>query len=71
MNRIAQATNTRLHISFLPQQTEDSTDWQRVKEMTEAEIEASAQADPDCQPADDDFWDDAKVVKPNTDKVSQ
>lgn len=23
LNRIAQATNTRLHISFLPQQTED------------------------------------------------
>ena len=71
LNRVAQATNTRLHISFLPQQTEDSTDWQRVKEMTEAEIEASAKADPDCQPTDDDFWDDAKVVKPNTDKVSQ
>ena len=71
LNRIAQATNTRLHISFLPQQTEDSTDWQRVTEMTEAEIEASAKADPDCQPTDDDFWDDAKVVKPNTHRVSQ
>ena len=70
LNRIAQATNTRLHISFLPQQTEDLTDWQRVKEMTEAEIEANAQADPDCQPTDDDFWADAKVVKPNTHKVS-
>ncbi len=51
-------------------QIQDLTDWKRVKEMTEAEIEANAQADPDCQPTDDDFWDDAKVVKPNTHKVS-
>ena len=52
-------------------QTKDLTDWQKVTEMTEAEIEASAKADPDCQPTDDDFWDDAKVVKPNTHRVSQ
>ena len=71
LNRIAQATNTRLHISFLPQQTEDSTDWKKVTEMTEPQIEASAKTDPDCQPTDDDFWDDAKVVKPNTHRVNQ
>ena len=58
-------------ISNLHQQTEDSTNWKKVTEMTEAEIEASAKADPDCQPTDDDFWDDAKVVKPNTHRVSQ
>ena len=51
-------------------QIQDLTDWKRVKEMTEAEIEANAQTDPDCQPTDDDFWADAKVVKPNTHKVS-
>ena len=51
-------------------QIQDLTDWKRVKEMTEAEIEANAQADPDCQPTDDDFWADAKVVKPNTHKVN-
>jgi hypothetical protein len=39
--------------------------------MTEEEIENLAKADPDCQPTDDDFWDDATVVKPNTHKVSQ
>lgn len=51
-------------------ETEDLTDWKRVKEMTSEEIEANAQADPDCQPTDDDFWADAKVVKPSNHKVS-
>ena len=61
---------TRVSMDKL-KQTEDLTDWKKVTEMTEAEIEASAKADPDCQPTDDDFWDDAKVVKPNTHRVSQ
>jgi hypothetical protein len=52
-------------------QTKDLTDWKKVTEMTEAEIEALAKADPDCQPTDDDFWDDAVVVKPNNHRVSQ
>jgi hypothetical protein len=47
-------------------QIEDLTDWQRVKEMTEEEIQTNANNDPDCQPTNDNFWDDAKVVKPNT-----
>ena len=38
--------------------------------MTEAEIEVFAKADPDCQPTDRDFWNDAKVVKPNSHRVS-
>ena len=52
-------------------QTKDLTNWKKVTEMTEAEIEASAKADPDCQPTDDDFWDDATVVKPNNHWVSK
>ena len=43
----------------------------QVKKMTDEEIEANANDDPDCQPTDDNFWDDAKVVKPNTYRVSQ
>jgi hypothetical protein len=52
-------------------QIQDLTDWERVRKMTDEEIEANANEDPDCQPTDDDFWDDAKVVKPNTYRVSQ
>ena len=40
--------------------------------ITRAEVgEANAKADPDCQPTDDDFWNNATVIKPNTHKVSQ
>jgi hypothetical protein len=52
-------------------QSESLTDWERVKGMTSEEIENLAKADPDCQPTDDDFWDDATVVKPNNHRVSQ
>lgn len=47
------------------------SDWSKVKGMTDEEIEALAKADPDCQPTDDNFWDDATVVKPNNHKVTQ
>ncbi len=51
-------------------QIQDLTDWEKVKQMTEEEIEANANKDLDCQPKDDDFWDDAKVVKANPHRVS-
>ena len=38
------------------------TDWDRVKIMTEAEIDEAAASDPDAQPTDEAFWKDAKVV---------
>lgn len=56
---------TRVSMDEL-KQIKDLTDWKKIKEMTEAEIEVSAKADPDCQPTDDDFWSNAAVVKPNT-----
>jgi hypothetical protein len=52
-------------------QIQDLTDWERVNNMTDEEIEANANNDPDCQATDDDFWDDATVVKPNNHRVSQ
>ena len=61
---------TRLSMDEV-KQSQSLTDWEKVKEMTEEEIEALAKADPDCQPTDDDFWDDATVVKPNNHRVSQ
>ena len=40
------------------------TDWDRVKNMTEAEIDEAAVSDPDAQPTDEAFWKDAQVVIP-------
>ena len=39
--------------------------------MSSIEVEANAQADPDCQPTDEGFWDDATVVRPAPQGVSQ
>ncbi len=61
---------TRLSMDEV-KQSQSLTDWSKVKGMTDEEIETLAKADPDCQPTDDDFWDDATVVKPNNHKVSQ
>jgi len=42
----------------------DQTDWERLRNMTEEEIEVNALSDPDAQPTDYDFWKNAKVVTP-------
>jgi uncharacterized protein (DUF4415 family) len=47
---------------FMPRQSK--TDWDRLKAMTEEEIEANALADLDAQPTDETFWTEAKVSKP-------
>jgi hypothetical protein len=67
---VSETNITRVSMDEL-NQIQDLTDWQKVKGMTDEEIEALAQADSDCQPTDDDFWDDAVVVKPNINQVSQ
>lgn len=43
---------------------DSQTDWERVKNMTEAEIEAAAASDGDAQPTDEAFWANAEVVMP-------
>ena len=43
----------------LPDDTQ--TDWEKVKNMTEAEIDEAAASDPDAQPTDEAFWKDAQV----------
>lgn len=40
------------------------TDWERVRRMTEDEIEVTAQADPDAPLTDESFWKDAEMVVP-------
>jgi uncharacterized protein (DUF4415 family) len=47
----------------LPKDTR--TDWARVDAMTEEEIDAAARSDPDAQPTDDAFWEDAVLVFPS------
>ena len=52
----------RVSLDNLPKNTQ--TDWDRVKNMTESEIEESAASDPDAQPTEEAFWKDARVVMP-------
>ena len=52
----------RVSLDNLPKNTQ--TDWEKVKNMTEAEIDAAAASDPDAQPTDESFWNDAQVVMP-------
>ena len=40
------------------------TDWEKVKNMTESDINAAAASDPDAQPTDEAFWKDGEVVMP-------
>jgi uncharacterized protein (DUF4415 family) len=44
--------------------TEGGTDWERLRNMSDADIHASAMADPDAQPTDEAFWKTAKLVFP-------
>ena len=52
----------RYSLKNLPEDTQ--TNWKRVKNMTESEIEASAASDAGAQPTDAAFWADAEVVMP-------
>ena len=40
------------------------TDWDRVRAMTDEEIEAAAASDPGAPPLDEAFWQEARVVVP-------
>ena len=52
---------------------ESQTDWQRVASMTDEEIEQNAETDPDSPqyPYPDDFWQDAELVSPKKQTMSQ
>lgn len=45
---------------------EGGTDWERLRDMTDEEIEAAAAADPDNPPTDEEFWRDARTVYPES-----
>lgn len=42
------------------------TDWERLKSMSDEQVEAAAIADPDALPTDDEFWEDAEFCPPLT-----
>jgi uncharacterized protein (DUF4415 family) len=42
------------------------TDWDRLRNMTEEEIEAAAASDPDNPPTDEEFWRDARTIYPDS-----
>lgn len=41
------------------------TDWNHLRRMSDAEIRAGIEADPDAHSTDENFWKDAKLVLPN------
>jgi uncharacterized protein (DUF4415 family) len=43
---------------------EPTTDWERLRRMSDADIHAAVASDPDIIPTDEDFWGTAKVVLP-------
>ena len=52
----------RYSLNSLPKDSQ--TDWHRVKNMTESEIEAAAASDVDAQPTDESFWANAEIMMP-------
>jgi len=45
------------------------TDWERLRSMSDAEVRAAVEADPDAHSTDEDFWKDAKVILPRRKEV--
>jgi uncharacterized protein (DUF4415 family) len=46
------------------------TDWRRLEKITDEEIRAGIEADPDIRPTDDEFWKGARVVRPAKEPVA-
>jgi uncharacterized protein (DUF4415 family) len=45
------------------------TDWNKLRRISDAQIHAGIESDPDAHPTDDEFWKDAKVVLPSRKEV--
>lgn len=43
---------------------EQEMDWESFANLTDEEIRAAIESDPDIHPTDENFWKDAKVVMP-------
>ena len=51
----------RINITNNPPDINNLTDWERVKSMSDAEIEANTLSDSDALPFDDD-WENAAII---------
>lgn len=60
----------RINIKNNPADINNLTDWERVKSMSDAEIEANALSDPDALPFDDD-WENAAIISAYNKLTSQ
>ena len=60
----------RINIENNPPDINNLTDWERVKSMGDAEIEANALSDPDALPFDDD-WENAAIISAYNKLTSQ
>lgn len=60
----------RINIENNPPDINNLTDWERVKSMSDAEIEANALSDPDALPFDDD-WKNAAIISAYNKLTSQ
>jgi len=63
MKKKPDETTTRLSLAELRKQP-SRTDWQRVAALTDAEITAAAESDPDALPLDDAFFEVARRMPP-------
>jgi len=46
--------------------SENGTDWERLRNLSDEEIHAAALADVDALPTNEEFWKNAKLVMPKT-----
>jgi uncharacterized protein (DUF4415 family) len=52
-----------------PSKAKLSTDWNRLRRMSDAEIREGVESDPDVHPTDEKFWKNAEVVLPRRKEV--
>ncbi|MDR3568239.1 MAG: BrnA antitoxin family protein [Syntrophobacteraceae bacterium] len=48
---------------------ERETDWEKLRSMSDAEVHAAIESDPEARPTDEEFWQDAEVVLPQRKQV--
>ncbi|NCQ98482.1 MAG: hypothetical protein GPJ11_03255 [Microcystis aeruginosa L211-101] len=60
----------RINIKNNPPDINNLTDWERVKSMSDAEIEANALSDTDALPFDND-WENAAIISAYNKLTSQ
>ena len=60
----------RINITNNPPDINNLTDWERVKSMSDAEIEANALSDTDALPFDND-WENAAIISAYNKLTSQ